>query len=64
MCLYTLDRDIKPENVVNKSQIPEEELSEKNYLYYKLLDIKNKKEENLKNEEKVNQQVKKLSKNK
>lgn len=48
MCLYTLDRDIKPENLVNKSQIPEEELSEKN----------------LKNEEKVNQQVKKLSKNK
>ena len=44
MCLYTLDRDIKPENLVNKSQIPEEELSEKNYLYYKLLDIKNKKE--------------------
>lgn len=29
MCLYTLNRDIKPENVVNKSQIPEEELSEK-----------------------------------
>lgn len=61
MCLYVLDKDIKQENVVNANLIPEEELSQENYLYYRLLDIKEEKEKNLKNEKQVDQKVKTLT---
>ena len=62
MCLYVLDRDIKPENMVNENQIPEEELSPKNYLYYKLVDIKEENEGVNKEKEQINKKVKTLTK--
>lgn len=62
MCLYVLDKDIRQENEVNVNLIPKEELSKENYLYYKLVDIKEEKEENLKNAEQVDQKVKTLAK--
>lgn len=62
MCLYVLDRDIKPENMVNENQIPEEELSPKNYLYYKLVDIQEENERVNKEKEQINKKVKTLTK--